>query len=130
MKVEVQHLSPVKKSMSVEVEPEVAARELHTVLRGYASKARIPGFRPGKAPISVVRSHFGREVDEDLRERMVARYYTKAAREEGLEPLGNPVLEEVDFDEGRPFRFKTTFEVLPPVEPTGYKGIELRRRKP
>jgi trigger factor len=127
MKVDVADLSPIRKRMSVEVPPEVVERETRDVLRGYARKARIPGFRPGKAPLSVVRAHFGREVDEDVRERVVARCCREAAEQRGLEPLDDPVLDEVRHEPGEPLRFQTTFEILPRFELKDYRGVEVRR---
>jgi trigger factor len=127
MKVEVKELSPVKRSMSIEVPPEDVERETRQVLRGYAQRAKIPGFRPGKAPLDVVRARFGDEVKEDVRERVVSRSYQQAARDHGIHPVGDPVLDEIQFDEGKPLVFKTTFEVLPEFEVKDYKGIEGRR---
>jgi trigger factor len=75
----------------------------------------------------VIKARFGRDVDEDLKERLVARLYTEAIREKGLSPLGDPGLKEVTLEEGRPFRFETTFEVTPQFEPKGYREVEVRR---
>ena len=116
MKIEVEDLSPVKKSMSIEVPPEIVAKEARTILGNYAKKAKIPGFRPGKAPLSVVRSHFGTDVDSDVRERLISRAYVEAARSKGLRPLGDPILDDVDYEDGEALKFKTTFEVLPEFE--------------
>jgi trigger factor len=127
MKVDVKDLSPVKKSMSIEVDAEEVEKETQEVLRSYAQKARIPGFRQGKVPLSVIRSRFAQEVREDVRDRVVSRSYHEAAREKGLRPIGDPVLEDVEFETGQPLRFKTVFEVLPEFELKAYKGMEARR---
>lgn len=127
MKIDVTDQDPVKRRMEVEVEPETVAAETEKVLRSYAGKARIPGFRPGKAPLSVVRTRFAKEVREDVRDRLVARSFQEAAEEKGLKPLGDPILEEVSLEEGQPLRFRTRFEVLPRIEVTKHKGVEVRR---
>jgi trigger factor len=127
MKIDLTEVSPVKRRMEIEVDAGEVARETDTVLRDYARKAKVPGFRPGKVPLSVIRARFAREVEEDVRERVVQRFYQEAAREKDLRPLGDPVLEEVEHVAGEPLRFKTTFEVLPEVEVKDYKGIEARR---
>jgi trigger factor len=129
MKIELTDLSPVKKSLSIEAEPQEVDRETEAVLRRYANQVRIPGFRPGKAPIDLIRSRFAREIQEDVRERLVARLYTEATREKKLRPLGDPALEELTHEQDQPFRFKTTFEVVPDLTPKGYRGIEVRERK-
>ena len=127
MKIDVTDLSPVKKSLSIEIGADIIEREAKSVLGNYARKAKIPGFRPGKAPLSVIKTRFKQEVEEDVRERVMTRYYQKATQEKGLVPLGEPVVDDFDFKEGEPMRFKTTFEVLPKVELKDYKGIEAKR---
>ena len=127
MKIELKNVSPVRKEMIVEAAADEVAREKEGLLRRYAREAKIPGFRPGKAPLAVIRARFGREVDEDLKERLVARLYTEAIREKGLSPLGDPALKEVTLEEGRPFRFETTFEVTPEFTPKSYREVEVRR---
>jgi trigger factor len=126
MKIELTDLSPVKKSLTIEADPEDVRRETEAVLRRYASQVRIPGFRPGKAPLDLVRSRFAHQIDEDVRERLVGRLYTEATREKGLHPLGDPALEEISKEDEAPLRFKTTFEVLPELAPKGYRGVEVR----
>lgn len=129
MKIELNDVSSVKKVMTVEVPPEVVEKERATIARGYALKARIPGFRPGKAPLSVIRARFAKELREDVRERVLTRAYAEAAKEKGLRPVADPTLDEVHDEEGQPFTFKTTFEVLPEIVLKNYKGFEVRERK-
>lgn len=130
MKIEVQDLSPVKKSMSIEVGADEVERETERVLRRYSSQVRLPGFRPGKAPKAMVRSRFAKEIREDVRDALISRLYGEAAKERGYRPLGDPVLDEVHHHDGEPFRIKTTFEIAPTVEPKDYKGVEVRKGKP
>ena len=127
MKIEVEDLSPVRKSLAVEVEPDVVERETEEVLRRFASQVRIPGFREGKAPRNLVRSRFARQIDDDVRDRLMARLWTEATAARGLRPLGEPVVEEVVHHPGQPFRFKTSFEVLPEFSPRSYRGVEARQ---
>ena len=93
MKIELKDLTPVRKQMAVEVEPDEVAREHGAVLRRFVSQVKLPGFRPGKAPASLVRTRFAKEIDEDVRDRLLSRLYREAAQEKGLRPLGDPVLE-------------------------------------
>jgi trigger factor len=127
MRVDVQDLGPAKKSMSVEVDVEDVARETEAVLRGYRQRVRVPGFRPGKAPLSLIQARYGKEVQDDVRDRLVTRFFQKAAQQNGLRPVGEPLLDDVVYEEGRPLSFKTTFEVLPQIEPRSYKSVEVRR---
>ncbi|HXV76803.1 MAG TPA: trigger factor [Candidatus Polarisedimenticolaceae bacterium] len=127
MKVDLTEQSPVKKVLAFEIDADEMAKETKSVLRGYASKARIPGFRPGKAPLSVIHAKFKKEVEGDVRERVMSRSFHRAAEEHGLRPLGDPVVDEVRAEDGEPFRFKLTVEVLPEIEVKNYRGIEARR---
>ena len=129
MKIDLSDVSPVKKSLAVEVDSEEVSKETAAVLRRYSSQVRLPGFRQGKAPADMVRKRFAKEIEADVRERLVARLWRAAAEEKGLHPLGDPVLEELQHAEGQPFRFKTTFEVLPQFTVKDYRGVEARRVK-
>ncbi|MBZ5639832.1 MAG: trigger factor [Acidobacteriia bacterium] len=126
MKVEVTDLGPVKKSLSFEVEPDEVARETDEVVRRLAARVRVPGFRAGKVPLGVVRTRFAKEVEEDVRDRLIARLHAEAARDKGLKPLGEPVLEQLSHDKDGPLTFRTTFEVAPSIAPKGYRGVEAR----
>jgi trigger factor len=130
VKIEVSDLSPVKKSLSVEVDADEVASETEAVLRRYASQVRLPGFRQGKAPADLVRKRFAKEIQDDVRERLVSRLLRDATREKGLMPLGDPVLDELKHEAGQPFVLKTTFEVLPKFTVKDYKGVTARRSSP
>jgi len=127
MKIELTDQSPVKKSLEIEIDAEAVAKELESVIKNFSAKAQIPGFRPGKAPKSVIRSRFAKEIKEHVRERLVSRSFHDAVREKKLKLLGNPALEEISDDADGPLRFKTSFEVLPEIEVKGHAGIEVRR---
>ena len=126
MKIEITDLSPVKKSLAVEVGVEEVSKEAEAVLRRYAGQVRLPGFRQGKAPVDMVRKRFAKEIDDDVRERLISRLWREATSEKGLIPLGDPVLEDLKHEHGMPFGFKTTFEVLPKFEVKDYRGVEAK----
>jgi len=126
MKIEMTDLSPVKKSLAVEIDAEEVSKETEAVLRRYAGQVRLPGFRQGKAPVDMVRKRYAREIDEDVRERLISRLWREATSEQGLIPLGDPVLEDLKHEQGMPFQFKTTFEVLPKFELKDYRGVEAK----
>ncbi|HEX6852047.1 MAG TPA: trigger factor [Candidatus Polarisedimenticolaceae bacterium] len=130
MKIEVTEISPVKKTLSIEASEDEVSRETEAVVRRWASQVRIPGFRQGKVPVDLVRKRFAKEIQDDVRERLVSRLYAEAAREKGFRPLGDPVLDELKAEEGQPFTFKTTFEVLPEFAVKDYKGVEVRESAP
>lgn len=124
MKIEITDLSPVKKSLAVEVDAEEVSKETEAAVRRYTGQVRLPGFRQGKAPVDLVRKRFAKEIEDDVRERLITRLWREATREKGLIPLGEPVLEGLKHERGLPFGFKTTFEVLPQFEVKDYRGVE------
>ena len=126
MKIELTDLSPVKKTLSVEVPVEEVSKETEAVIRRYAGQVKLPGFRQGKAPAEMVRKRFAKEIDTDVRERLISRLWREATVEKGLIPLGDPVLEDLKHEQGTPFQFKTTFEVLPRFEVKDYKGVAAK----
>jgi trigger factor len=126
MKVELSDFGPVKKGFSIELDQDEILSETDAVVRRLAARVRIPGFRAGKAPLSVIRTRFASEIESDVVESLVARFHAEAAEKEGLRPLRAPVIEDLNHDKGSSLRFRTTFEVLPEVAPKGYRGVEVR----
>ena len=127
MKIELADLTPIKKSLSVEIDADEVQAETNAVLRRYASQVRLPGFRQGKAPADLVRKRFAKEIDDDVRERLVSRLWREATKEKGLHPIGDPVLEDLKHEPGQPFSIKTVFEVLPQFQVKDYRGVEARK---
>lgn len=112
-----------------EVEVEVPAgeveREYTRIAQGIQKRARIPGFRPGKAPLSLVRQHFNAKIREETLETLVPAHLRAAFERESLEPVSQPRLSEVKFEPGEALKFKASFEVLPSFEPGDYKAIRV-----
>lgn len=130
LKTELKDLSPVKKSLAIEVPVEDVRRESDEVLRLYRKKARLPGFRAGKAPLDLIRKHFGDNVREEVRDRILSRSFREAVRETGLRPVDDPAVEDFAFEGEGPLSYTATFEVIPPIELQGLKDVELTREKP
>ena len=95
MKIELTDLSPVKKSLAVEVPFEEVSKETEAVIRRYAGQVKLPGFRQGKAPADMVRKRFAKEIDTDVRERLISRLWREATVEKGLIPIGDPILDDL-----------------------------------
>ena len=96
------------------------------MLRRYTEPGASPGVPAGKAPVDMVRKRFAKEIDDDVRERLISRLWREATSEKGLIPLGDPVLDDLKHEHGMPFQFKTTFEVLPKFEVKDYRGVEAK----
>lgn len=119
-------LSPVQKSVEVEIPADLISREAEKVTSEFGRHAKVPGFRPGKVPASVVRTRFSKEIQEEVVQRVLGESFRSVVREKGLEPVGDPHLEHLDpFIEGAPMKFKARFEVKPRIELREYRGLEI-----
>src|SRR5262245_16366024 len=112
------------REIAVEIPAETVAKETERLLEQYQKAARLPGFRRGKVPVGIIRQRFGEELKSELVEQLVPRYFRQAVARQGLTPVSQPRVTDMHLHEGEPLRFKATFEVLPPIEVSGY--LELR----
>src|SRR2546421_2601783 len=121
-----QDLSPVKKSVEVEIPADLISSESRRVADEFGRQAKIPGFRPGKVPAQVVRTRFAKEIQEEVMSRLLPRTFQEAIADRGLEPVGDPHLQHIDaFVEGAPLKYKAEFEVKPPIELGQYRGLSI-----
>src|SRR5256886_13486879 len=96
-------LSPVKKSVEVEIPADLISNEAKRVTTEFTRQAKLPGFRPGKVPPSVVRTRFAKEIQDEVMNRLVSRSFRDPVSEKGVEPVGDPQLQPIDpFIEGAP----------------------------
>ena len=94
--------------------------------RDIARVARIPGFRPGKAPVTLIRRRFAEDIQGEVVQSLVPEYLEKALDEKKLVPVTRPEVDKVEFKEGEPLKFRAVFEVLPEFELGEYKGLEVQ----
>ncbi len=90
-----------------------------------ARVARVPGFRPGKAPISLIKRRFADDIKGEVLQSLVPERVEKAVVEQKLSPVSQPQVDKLDFNEGQPLKFRAVFEVLPEFELGTYKGLEI-----
>jgi trigger factor len=95
------------------------------VARDLARVARVPGFRPGKAPVTLIRRRFAEDIQGEVLQSLVPEYIEKALEEKKLIPITRPSVDKVDFKEGEPLRFRAVFEVLPEFELGDYKNLAI-----
>ncbi|MFB3917563.1 MAG: trigger factor [Terriglobales bacterium] len=111
------------REIQVEVPAEVVASQTETIIQRYQKLARLPGFRKGKAPATVIRQRFAEDVKSEVVEALVPKYFRQQSEKQGLTPVSQPRVTDLHIQEGEPLRFKATFEVLPEIEVTGYKEL-------
>ncbi len=126
MKSAVENISPVKKKITIEVPQDDVAKEREKALAKMAKKARLPGFRPGKAPRSVVERRYGEDIQADVMNKLIADAYFQAVQEHKINPVDLPEIGDVSLDKGSPLSFSATVEVRPNIELGTYDGIEVQ----
>jgi trigger factor len=119
-----------KHEIEVTVPVDEIARETDRVVADIQQKAKLPGFRPGKAPASLIRSKFSKQVRDDVLENLLPKYFRQKVEEEHLEVVGRPNVKDVHFHEGEPLRFKAEFEVAPEIELKDYRGVTVHYSEP
>ena len=118
----------VKREISVEIPAAEVTRETELQIQRYQKSARLPGFRAGHVPASIIKQRFGDGLKNDVIEALAPKHFRKEAEKQGLIPVSQPRITDLHMHDGEPLRFKATFEVLPEIQVEGYK--DLRADKP
>jgi trigger factor len=129
MQSSLKHHSATRKSLEVIVPAAEVNAEYGKVLAKLTPKARIPGFRPGKAPKAVLLSRYDREIKSEVAEALVNKHFLAAAEAAGTQPISRPSLEKVELAEGTDGKFHALFDVAPEVPLPQYKGLAVVKRK-
>ena len=114
-----------KRELELEIPAENVTKATERVARDLAKVARVPGFRPGKAPVTLIRRRFAEDIQGEVVQSLVPEYLEKALGEKNLIPVTRPAVDKVDFKEGEPLRFRAVFEVLPEFELGDYKNLAV-----
>jgi trigger factor len=125
MNVEVENLPNCIASLHIELPPDFVTRERNEVIQDFRRVARIPGFRPGKAPNNVVEAKFRKEIQAELTKKLVTETTREAIREKGLKVLSISDVEGVEFTPEKSMRFTATLITAPEFELPDYKGIQV-----
>ena len=120
--------SATKREIEVEIPVAEVTRQTEALIQKYQKVARIPGFRRGHVPASIIRQRFTEEIKTDMVEALIPRFFRQEAERLSLHPVSQPRVTDLHLHDGEPLRFKASFEVLPEIRLKGYK--ELRAEKP
>ncbi len=127
MKVTVEDLSPVRKKLHIQVLPDAIAREMEKAVVDVAKKAKVPGFRPGKAPKNVVEKHYQMEIQSEVMNRLISESYLQALSENGLVAVDMPNITNISpFEKDAPLNFTALVEVRPKIDLGAYEGVEVK----
>jgi trigger factor len=119
-----------KHEIEITVPASEVERETEKVIADLQKKVRLPGFRPGKAPVGLIRSRFESDIRQDVLDRILPRYFNKKVEEDHLQVVGSPRVTDVHFEKGEPLTFKAEFEVAPEFDLGEYRGIEVPYQEP
>ncbi|HSR66373.1 MAG TPA: trigger factor [Acidobacteriota bacterium] len=125
VQVELEDVSQVKKKLTVEVPPEETDKEYKRIVGQYRGMASLPGFRRGRAPSGLIKRRFKEDIQDELYRKLVPKAYDEAIKQHELQPISEPRVEDVEYEEGSVLRFTAVLEVLPEFKTPRYRGLEV-----
>src|SRR5471032_1984834 len=126
MKTEFQDVSDTQKTLTVEIPSDIVDAEIDRIASGYSKQARIPGFRPGKVPKTIIKQRFREQIHHDVMHDLIPRAIEEELQERGIEPVDTPDIKDVVLKEGAPMTFKAAIETIQPFDPGDLSTISLR----
>ncbi len=127
MQVSVESIGKLERRMQVQVPAERVSQEIAARLKNISRTARLNGFRPGKAPLKVIRQQFGSQIHREVIGELLQSSYAEAVSQKQLTPAGSPRIEPQSMDEGQDLKYVATFEVFPEVVLQPMESLEVDR---
>ena len=117
-------------SLEIAIPADEVETEANRVTADVQKRAKLPGFRPGKAPASLIRKQFAGDIRQQVVENLIPKALQKQIEAENLNVVGRPDIKDLHFHEGEPLKFKAEFEVFPQIELGEYKDVEVEYHEP
>lgn len=114
--VSIEETAPCQRKLTIEVPGPAVEAEIGRVVSEYRREAKLPGFRKGKVPEKIIRQRFEREIEQEVVERLVPRYWRQAQAEKNIDPLLPPQFQDLDLADGKPMTFVASVETRPEIE--------------
>ena len=114
-----------KHELEISVPPADVETETNKAVQDVQKRAKLPGFRPGKVPASIIRQQFAGDIRQKVLESLIPKHLKQQFERDNLNVVGTPDITDVHFHEGEPLRFKAEFEVLPDIELKDYVDLEV-----
>jgi trigger factor len=114
-----------KHSLEISIPVLDVESELGRVTADVQKRAKLPGFRPGKAPTSIIRKQFAGDIRQQVLENLIPKFLQQQFEADNLNVVGQPDIKDVHFHDGEPLKFKAEFEVVPEIELGDYRGVEV-----
>jgi trigger factor len=119
-----------RREITVEIPADVVSKQWETTTGEYSKVARVPGFRKGKVPASIIRNRFANEIRTEVLETLVPEYFHDTVTKQGIQPVSQPRVLDLQMEQGQPLRFKAAFEVLQEFELADYNSIKIEATAP
>ncbi|MBV8829470.1 MAG: trigger factor, partial [Acidobacteriaceae bacterium] len=119
-----------KRSVEIEIPLDEVERARERVTNSIKGRVRLPGFRPGKAPVNIIQSRFESEIRNEVLELLLPQAFRDRVQKEELKVVGTPDISDLHFEPGQPIRFKADFEVAPEFEIADYRGLPVKYEEP
>jgi trigger factor len=129
MKANVEEISSVKKKVNVEIPEDRVVKEIDSFFGELRKKAKIKGFRPGKAPRSILERHFKDYVKAEVIQKLIQDTYPEALSTNDLHPVSTPVIDPGELASGKPFQYSAVIEVKPDIKIEGHLGLNIEGKK-
>src|SRR6516165_2794523 len=114
-----------RRELELEIPADEVSKAMEKIAKEFARLARVPGFRPGKAPISLIKKRFAEDIKGEVLQTLVPQRVEKAVAEQKLTPVSQPQVDKVEYNEGQPVKFRASFEILPEFALGNYKNLEI-----
>ena len=119
-----------KQTLEITIPIEDVEKETNRVVESLSQRVRLPGFRPGKVPVGIIRTRFSSDIREEVIRNLVPKRFQKEVEDRNLRIVGTPDITDVHFHSGEPLRFKAEFEVSPEFELQDYRGLTVAYQDP
>ncbi len=123
----IEDAGPCLKKLTIEIPATAVEAETGRVVDEFSRKVRIPGFRPGKVPVAMVRKRFRQEIEKEIVDRLLPRYWKQAQAEKDIEPLIAPTVDDLKFEDGAPMVVTISVETRPEIALGDYQSFDLPR---
>ena len=127
MKTEFTDVTETQKTLTIEIPSDVVDAEIARIAKGYSKQAKLPGFRPGKVPATIIKQRFKDQILHDVMHGLIPRAVDEALQERGIEPIDTPNIKDVALEEGQPLKFTAAIETVPPFDPGDLSSLAATR---
>jgi trigger factor len=125
--VTVENLAPCKKLVRFEVDVKAVDEAFGVVTKDFMKHAKLPGFRPGKAPEAMVTKQYSKDIEEEVKRKLIGDAYRQGVKDHKFNVVGYPDIEEIQFNRGQALQFAATIEINPEFELPEYRGLPAKR---